>query len=202
MEILAERIRARMHELGKSPHRVAVEASLEKSYIADLLDGSKKSISVNALPGIAAVLECDVAYLVGEQDRARAGGNGLPVGGIIELGTLRAPAPGPERVAIPPDPRFPVSGQAAYLVNDDHGVPFAILRGAYVTVLLDGASPARAGDIVVVRSSTEIDGKVAHETSFREVTAGSGVVSYTLPGGEPQPFDQVVGRVIRATSIW
>lgn len=203
--IIRDRIRAQIGVVGKTPHKVALQAGLEKSFISDFLDEKKKSFSAAHLPGIARALNCDVGYIVGEQDEPGSFQADLPIVGIAEPGTFRSVGGSPdEREPVTPDSRYPAADQVVYRVADNHAIPVGITADSYVTVLISGngdnALNVRQGDVVIVEKRKGD----AVETSIMEVVTIDRRAVLVLPGRVNDKTSQdglkVIGRVIRSTT--
>lgn len=111
-ETIPARVKARVEELDISPISAAISVGLERGYINDLIISKKKSVRRDKLPLVAKALDCDVAYLTGEQDVPRiARTAGLPFAGICETGAWRTQA---ARRGLRPAGQFPLSPLPAY----------------------------------------------------------------------------------------
>jgi SOS-response transcriptional repressor LexA len=128
MESLRERVAERLAALDINAFEAARKAGLERGFINDILQGKKHSVRGHNLVALAEVLQCDVGYLAGSLATPRgfrmvtdAAGGHLPLVGTVEAGTFREPdLDGPAMpVAIPTDPDYPATAQAAYRVAGD-----------------------------------------------------------------------------------
>lgn len=201
-DTIRDRIQRRMIELDFTPTSLATTAGLEKSFVADFLNGKcKKSFSMSAIPVIARALDCDLDYLFGEQDAPRGRIKFLPLGGVIETGVLRGHTGGSLPSPLPPEPNYPARDQVAYLIRDNAARDIGMMQDGYATVLRspDGATPAdlRVGDVYVV----EAGGEQAETFLVRACNVGDRVAlcrpaAVGGQGGRPATFDRVLGRVI------
>lgn len=122
-QIVIDRIRSRLEELGESSFDVSVRIGKHRNFVNDLIVGRKKSFAANLLPELAAALNCDVQWLVGLQDAPRTAGeqyDTLPVSGTVEAGVWRKAGKDPAIgtwVPIRPDARYPASQQRVWLVR-------------------------------------------------------------------------------------
>lgn len=69
---LSSRIVARMKERNTNAKSVSLKAGLGATAVTDILTGKNQMPSVMAVRSVADVLDCDVGYLVGQQDMVRA----------------------------------------------------------------------------------------------------------------------------------
>ncbi|WP_155951290.1 helix-turn-helix domain-containing protein [Rhizobium mesoamericanum] len=65
---LADRIRSRLEQIGKSAAAASLEAGLGRSAITDILSGNTGSPRVSTIEKLAPVLDTSVSYLLGIQD--------------------------------------------------------------------------------------------------------------------------------------
>jgi len=72
LEVVRQRIKTRMDELGTSAIKVSEASDLGDTYVSDLLSGKNKSPSHAALKSIANTLNCRITYLTGEEDPMNA----------------------------------------------------------------------------------------------------------------------------------
>ena len=166
--LLRDRIRERLAALDLNPFEAARLIPAERTFLNDLLIGKKKTIRANAIPAVAAALQCDAGYLMGTQPRPRGGISpetpeksplarvaGLPLVGIAEAGTWRLSARSGQRQTLPvsPDPRYPAERQVAFLVRGDHAAELGAGDGS-VILALTGAD-CREGDVVLIRRTRE-----------------------------------------------
>lgn len=162
MTVMRDRVQARVTALGKSSITLAREVGLERGYINDFLIGRKGSLRGAKLDAVAAALDCDVAYLTGEQATPRAGQQAalpaprpaksgidarlVPVRGVAEPGVWRELGSADEPsgdVLAPIDPRYPVD-RRAFRVRGHHTDVVGISDGSAV-VCLDFDAMERGG---------------------------------------------------------
>lgn len=221
MAQMAERVRNRLDALGLNPFEVARRMDVERGFVNDLLIGRKKSVRGDSLYTLASILECDAEFLLGQQDvprRARRSVDAstavtVPVAGIVEAGVWREAGAGvrlPASLPLQPDPRFPVSGQAAWIVRGPGADLLGILDGdAVVTVPVETfaevAHSLRHGDAVVARR--ERDGETM--TMIVGLDQGrNGLVAVRRSSefsGEATPIEAagaIVGVVVRAVRVF
>lgn len=186
-----------MIDLNMTPYGLSTAAGLEKSYIADFLNGHrKKSISAIVLPEIARALDCDLAYIFGEQDAPRGRITSLPLAGVIEDHVHRRPMTGAIPSPIPPDPRYPVAGQVAYRIEAGAAGPAGPDAPGFAVALPtpDGApDDLRVGDVYVVSRD---EGDQVETFLARAAAIGGRVGLVRIDGTPPAPADRVVARVV------
>ncbi len=66
MSVLIDRIRARLDAQGLKPATAAKAAGLHPDYLRNILDGKSLSPRADKLAQLARVLQCDLAYLLGQ----------------------------------------------------------------------------------------------------------------------------------------
>lgn len=81
MSVLKERVEARLAALHLTPYEAATKAGLDRGYVADIVRGKKHKLTTDYAAKLAAVLECDLAWL--------ADGKGQPPADV----TVSAPEP-------------------------------------------------------------------------------------------------------------
>ncbi len=187
--LVAERIQARMEELGKNPSSVALEAGLGRSSVRDILLGRVAHPRIDTLKKIAAPLKCTVDYLTGESDK--------PDGVSLERkywfmdGLVTNPVPAEVNVFRKPfpDEQYPAASEAHSMLNVDFAEPrlpgwrtnvytlqdnslelLGIFRGDSLTGVHhpdDLQLPLNHGSLVAVRQSISVP--EVHEISVRMV---------------------------------
>ena len=75
--MISARINARLAALSLSSFEVSRQLGRHQNFLDDLHTGRKKSFSVEMVPKLAAILECEPGYLLGTQDDVARGD--LPV---------------------------------------------------------------------------------------------------------------------------
>lgn len=169
-EIMRQRVQERLNSLELSPYKAARDAGKERLFLYDLLVGKKTILREQALPAVAAVLKCDVAYLEGRQDTPRLPTTRLKLSGYCELGVWREPVAAAMDIHmhIAPDHRYASECQDVFQINDDHASGIHMLAGSYVIVATNEAL-ARTGrrihesDFVLVKRSNQ----AGHEFTVR-----------------------------------
>ncbi len=203
-EGLRMRVQARLDALGINPFEAARRANFERSFVNDLLIGKKSSIRERKLKALAEVLECDAAFLRGQQGVPRAGDQAgrMPLAGICEAGVWREPGGELAGASIPylPDPRFPVDRQQLFLVRGDHAAPLGIVDGSILVVI--AGENCRDGDHVVAR---RIRSTGDAETTVR-LLAGGALSAAPLPTTIESPLiplneAEIVGRIVVAYRV-
>ncbi|WP_316206037.1 XRE family transcriptional regulator [Bradyrhizobium sp. SZCCHNR3058] len=76
LETIKERVEARVMALQISRNELSRRAGLGLSYVNDLLSGKSLNPTKEGLMKLAPILDCDYAYLVGEQPTPRINENG------------------------------------------------------------------------------------------------------------------------------
>lgn len=203
MDAIRQRMLSRMKELKLTPYGLSTAAGLEKSYIADFLKGErKKSISASALPAIATALDCDLAYLFGEQARPHDSGASLPLLGVVEPGVFREPDDGRGTAPVPADPRYPTDTQAAFRIVKILQSAEHLPSDGYCTVvrLSDDGAPAdpRLGDHYVAerRQGDGVETFIVHACIHNGRLVLCRADHETLDGHAEAEFDRLIGRVI------
>lgn len=218
MTEISELIQRRLDILQISPAEAAKRAGLDRSYISDLIAGRKKSIRHDKVLVLAKALECDPAYLSGNQDAPKVHNPLDPVmeiSGVCETGVWRSPQ---SATALPPlprlyDARYPDDRQMVFLTRG-HGADELGIRDGMVVLAIgwDGLSARgvhlRHNDVVVVRCARSND-HLEHQTCIMQAevtTAGARLVSrgeprhrpITLTGIELPDGAEILGLVVRA----
>lgn len=67
-DVFISRVKSRVSALDTNISRVSLEMGLGRQYLRDVLSGKSKSPSIDGAIRAAAVLQCSVAYLIGEID--------------------------------------------------------------------------------------------------------------------------------------
>lgn len=65
MTTIADRIVAKLDEIGKPSSRASIEAGLSDSAIRDIVSGKSKSPTIATLEALCGPLDCSLGYLVG-----------------------------------------------------------------------------------------------------------------------------------------
>lgn len=65
---LRERVLARLEALGLGPIEAATKGKLERTYIRDITEGRKQTVTMKMMPRLAAALHTTPAYLQGDTD--------------------------------------------------------------------------------------------------------------------------------------
>jgi SOS-response transcriptional repressor LexA len=172
MNIIAQRISQRIHDLDTNAAAVARDAKIGTTAVHDILTGKNKKPSVPHLLAIARALRCDLAYLIGEQDSPTLqpevrGSEPIAVAGFAEAGAFRVM---PEvwhefehdlpRIGAPKSPSFPKAKHFALEVRGDSmnaTKPTPILSGMMVLCvdIIDADIPIESGQIYAVRRTRD-----------------------------------------------
>ena len=204
---LKQRIRERLDATRLSANKASRMAGLGISYANDLLTRPINNPDRKRLSQLAEVLECDVAYLLGEIDEPRADGS---------LAPRSAPAPGPALPLYTTNLVDP-DGWSAMETSTYTLVPFLVADpDAYAVAVTDGANAPRflAGEVVVASPRRPVvEGKfgVIHATDGRAMirridTIEPGGFEVTdLRSGEKQRLDRsqvaAVHRIIAVLDV-
>lgn len=170
----------------------------ERTYLNELLTGKKQTVRPKRLPRVAAVLECDPEYLLGQQDTPKKNPEGvgrLRVAGIAEAGAWRTDGAEVEGEYLPiaADPRYPAALQRAYLIRGRHA-EWAGIDDGDVVVAIKGAG-ARDGDVVVVRQTRD---EGDSEITIRQVAGDRLVMPWKTPYLDRGGRSEIIARVIYA----
>lgn len=94
VKTVVNRLEARMAQLGLTAKGASLRAGLGATAVSDIIRGKNLRPSIPQVSAIANALNCDLAYLVGEQDYPTRepeikGTFEVPVSGIAEAGVFR-----------------------------------------------------------------------------------------------------------------
>ena len=95
LKTMVARITARMTELGTNAKQVARKARLGETAVYDIINGKNLRPALPAIKAVATALQCDLAYIVGDQAEPRrdtalhAGVEPIPVVGVAEARAFR-----------------------------------------------------------------------------------------------------------------
>lgn len=189
-QIVIDRIKARLDELGESSFDVSVKIGKHRNFLNDLIVGRKKTFGANLLPELAAALNCDVQWLVGLQDSPRTAGEQfetLPVSGLVEAGVWRKAGKDPAsgtRVPMRPDARYPAAQQRVWLVRGS--IPGGEMMGDGTAILTVDAVDQAAifnivsnGDLLVVERKR---GDMLERTVLSARREATGIVLHSAGG--------------------
>ena len=87
LDIIRERLAERLHAVRKSGREVSRAAGYGLSYVNDIIAGKSKEPAEKRLEAVADVLECDVGYLLGRQEKPRKAGRHAPE--VVDLSSRR-----------------------------------------------------------------------------------------------------------------
>lgn len=203
-QIIIERIRARMSELGTNATQVAAMAGLGKTAVRDILAGKVKTPSVETLARIADVLKCTVAYLIGEQegpskailsDTSYFRPRMQPIAAELSAEWAVEPPEDKEEYLIYGTVTDPEAELRLYRVVDDHADELGIQEGDFVTAMV--SAPLKTanlvdGILVVIR---RLEGSVnGWEWGLREVESVDGKISLQRRSSK-NPSSLIVSRI-------
>lgn len=130
MEIIRERVEARLAALHVNRWEAAKSAGFDRAFINDIIVGRKKRLQPRSLERLAEILECSPEYLVGAADQPgtpatvnapRPTRGVLPLAGVLETGAFREQTPDDlveTAGGIAPDARYPDLPQMVFVVAD------------------------------------------------------------------------------------
>lgn len=154
LELMQKRIRERLAKTGLSANAAGRSAGLGLSYVNDLLSGKSKKPVPHRLAQLAQVLDCDVEYLLGEQDHPRSHVR------LVSDNTPKDPGPGSSvqlyNVGLPDaDGFFRLTSEAFEAITLGSMLTAA---GAYAIVVPDDANAPRyfAGEVVVTNPARPV----------------------------------------------
>jgi hypothetical protein len=196
---LAERISERLVALDKNPSSAALEAGLGRSAVRDILAGKARKPQAETIAALARVLQCSVAYLLGETDDPTSHTSDrfsdydpttMEITAILEAGVYREDGPyesatdqgrAKEENFAYKDLRLKDLAISLYEMGDDSLAGLHILKGDVLTVAYDFLNDEvalRDGMIVVCKYSPRDAG--VHERCARLVEIVDGTVRLTL----------------------
>ncbi|BAM87641.1 hypothetical protein S58_16330 [Bradyrhizobium oligotrophicum S58] len=206
LETIKERVEERVLGLKTSRNELSRRAGLGLSYLNDLLSGKSLNPTREGLTKLAPVLDCDYAYLVGEQDTPRTAATGVlpqnvePVTLVMKSITLY------QTGLTDPDGFF--------ALNDSRRAPFVmpLSNDVYCIAVPDDtmAPRFRVGEVVIVNPNKQVGHggfAVVHQTdgrvAIREVVTisidkitvrmlGDGTV-VDLPRSQVKALDRIIG---------
>lgn len=180
---LAKRIRERLSKMHLRPSQADRKAGLSLGFTRDLLAGRKEQPRRKGLQQLAAVLECDLGYLLLEQRVPRmidGMSDTFQLLGYCEVGIWReerVPASSVIGYPCPPREQYPRHHQGVYEVLDDHALELGIVSGSRILVLSKegmieaGVIPAPGDAVVIERKRSDLV-----ETTIVEVSSNSNVL--------------------------
>lgn len=193
--VLQERIAARLKELRRSPRDVSIKAGLGPDAIRTIFSGRSRSPRGETLSALADELQCDVAYLLGQQDKPHAsellrrnksgivrGVDKIPVMYRLSQEWKESRPDGTDGTLYSQDPDmlaqsnyytlpdYLTGPQSLEYIEDDHAEPLAP-RGAYLhTLSLHGLGSTKLNDndlVIVSRMALPSDQKTLVQRSCR-----------------------------------
>lgn len=175
--LLRARIRSRMEELKTNAKVVSNKAELGDTAVSDILNSRSRSPSIETATKIAKALDCDVGYLIGEQDRPRLQPliasqiEPIRIAGVAEAGSFRFASSAPPdteyemgTVVASRSPRYSQAKHFAYEVRGNSmnaatrkGRPAPITEGMLVLCVdvIEAGLEIESGEIYVVRRTTD-----------------------------------------------
>jgi SOS-response transcriptional repressor LexA len=168
---IARRIEQRMSELKTNAAAVSRRANLGTTAVHDILSGKSRRPSVDVMISVATALDCDLAYLLGQQETPHAatqrGVAPTPVIGIAEAGAfrpMREVSPDTEidfpHLNAPRSELYPDAKHFALQVWGDSmnaAKPVPIVQGMHVLCVdvIDAELTIESGKIYVVRQTKD-----------------------------------------------
>ncbi len=143
-KVLAARIQERMTALGTNAFQTSKRAGLGETFVSDIVNQRNQKPSLGPVLALAKVLECDLAYLVGDQDLPRRAATEIavaevPIIGVAEAGAFRVMADEDQSphnlrlVSVRKSRRYPMVRHFALEVRGDS------MNAARPSPILDGA---------------------------------------------------------------
>lgn len=183
---IADRIQARLTELGKNPSAVALEAGLSRSAVLDILRGKAANPRLDTLQKLTGPLECSLEYLAGEDANpgvspqswrqfALLDTSVTTVAGVLETGVFRETALTPsesEDAVLYRDPRQPTWPADLYLIGDETLSGVDIRKGDFATVVVPGGEDEvilRSGLVVAVKRELKMPHAYEHSARVVEI---------------------------------
>jgi SOS-response transcriptional repressor LexA len=168
---IARRIEQRMNEVETNAAAVSRRAGLGATAVHDILSGRNQRPSIEGIISIATALDCDLAYLLGEQEAPRATKQKrvapIPIVGIAEAGAFRPmrkfnpdTEPGFPHLNAPRSELHPNAKHFALQVLGDAmnaAKPVPIVQGMHVLCVdvVDAELTVESGKIYVVRQTKD-----------------------------------------------
>ncbi|KQT03187.1 MULTISPECIES: helix-turn-helix domain-containing protein [unclassified Rhizobium] len=195
---LANRIKNRLEEIGKSAAGASLEAGLGRSAITDILSGNSGSPRLATLEKLAVVLDCTLAFLVGATDAPdkqpaaddipRMGPARVPIVGSLQVGIYQEDEVFRSGLSkallhtyVRPSRKYANWDTSASTMGDDSFSSFHIIKGDILTFAHPKdpkeAIPLRNGMLVGVKR------RVAHgifEISVRYVSNDGRRISFLI----------------------
>jgi transcriptional regulator with XRE-family HTH domain len=188
MSIVIERLNDAMRRKGINRSEVARRASLKPSTVYDIVSGKNKNPSYDILKSICKVLDCELAYLLGEADKSFdepniVRGVVMPIIGIAEAGAFRKITPfEPSKPNGPNGMRGNLSRhhpEAGHFMLQIRGDSMNATREGHLTdgmwaICVDMISAdlrVESGNVYAIRRT--LDGGLTYETSLRRALVRS-----------------------------
>lgn len=182
LKILIERIGTRMAALGTNAKQVSRLARLGNTAVYDIVNGKNLRPALPTIKAIAKSLDCDLAYLVGDQTEPRRditslqGVEPIPVIGVAEAGAFRnmmdfdQDLRDVQKIQANRSIVYPKARHFALLVRGDSmnaAKPISIVEGVYLLCvdLIDAELEIESGKIYAVRRTT--DGGQTYECTVK-----------------------------------
>ncbi|MES2166583.1 MAG: S24 family peptidase [Pseudomonadota bacterium] len=172
---LKSRVEARLKVLKINAFEAARRCKLGRDFVNDILNDKKQNVRGSSLKKLADGLDCDQAYLIGEQDEPRKSLGGsmpsaIPIIGIAEAGAFRAARQfgyeheiDASRLYAARSERYPNARHFALEVRGDSmnaAVPSPIVEGMFVLCvdMPDAGLIPETGRIYAVRRTQDEGG--------------------------------------------
>jgi len=181
IRIIVTRIQERMKQRGTNPAALSRESHLGSTAVHDIIAGKNKNPSIPVMRAIARALQCDLAYLIGDQDvpsigATEIGAAPIPIAGIAETGAFRQMADFDQSehnlpvVHAPRSRAYPRARHFALEVRGDSmnaAKPTPIVEGMYVLCvdIISAELMIESGRIYAVRQTR--DGGATFECTIK-----------------------------------
>lgn len=182
-DVLVTRLKSRMAEMNTNASKVSVEARLGKTAVRDIVAGKSRKPTMDTIARIAKVLDCTLAYLVGDVDephqmRSVEGPLDMQmmrVSLIVEIGVFKRDNHPASRLETPviEHPSYPNHELKACLMADNSMFDHGIMKGDILTIAApfgDARIPLKDGDLIVCAQT--ITPPIITEISVRQVKVG------------------------------
>ena len=178
--LLIERLERRIEQQGTTARQVSMKAGLGATALNDIMSGRNKRPGLAVIKAIATVLECDISYLLGDQDTLKNNQPSpieeIPVIGTAEAGAFRQMQVYPQEEGEPPTITanrsilYPRAKHFALLVRGDSmnkARPTPIIDGVHILCvdLVDAGIEIESGKIYAVRRT--IDAGATYEWTVK-----------------------------------
>jgi transcriptional regulator with XRE-family HTH domain len=201
MSIVIERLEQAMRRKGYNRSEVARRAGLGTSAVYDIISGKNKNPAYDTLRSIAKVLDCELAYLLGETDNYGAEpkivrGVVMPIIGVAEAGAYR------KIIAFEPGKTAGLKSMVGNLsrhhpqadhflleirgdsMNATHEGPLTDGMYAICVDMISADLRVESGNIYAIRRT--LDGGLTYETTLRRALVRSDRVELIWESTDPE----------------